>query len=217
MKHLCINQAAGIGDIIFCQKIEKIFRQSYETYWPVLPSISYISDYIINPSLGRIPPENHSFLSLDSTYTLGGSVLTAKYRFVGLDWSDWKDYVEFKRDYKKEDELYTKLIGGKTDYILLNNYVGTPPKHVQYDIPVTSKKPIINLQILDGYTVFDWCKIIENASEIYTIDTSINYITEFLSLKAEILNCYSRFKPSDFSHIEGLWKTKWSYKSWENI
>lgn len=215
--NIVIKQPAGIGDIIFCQKIENYLRKDFNTFWPVNNHISYISRYIKNPSLGRELPEKYKVLDLDSTHLLGGSVLTAKYRFMNLGWDDWRDFVIFERDYKKENELYDLLVGEKKSYVLLNNFVGTPPNHKKYNIKIKTDKPIIELSILDGFTVFDWCKILENADEIYTIDTSINYIIEFLQLKATKLECYSRFTPANFSHIQGLWKKNWNYITWENI
>ena len=47
MKPCLIKQPAGIGDIFFCQKIARyMIHHGYDVIWPVLPSISWIKDYI---------------------------------------------------------------------------------------------------------------------------------------------------------------------------
>ena len=100
---------------------------------------------------------------------------------------------------------------------MVNNLFGTPPNHVRHDIPKPTAKNIVYMDVVEGYSVFDWSMILENAKEIYTIDTSLNYIIDLLDVKATKLDCYSRFKPSNFFHIKGLWKKNWNYKLWENI
>lgn len=218
--NVLINQPAGIGDIIFCQKIAKIFEsKSHTVTWPITESIKYVKDYIIFSGLGEsinsdkvvvVDLNNSSFIDPNE------SVMKVKYKYCNLDWSDWKSYVSFKRNITKELELFNKVCPN-SEYIVINNFVGTPPNHVKFDIPEPKNKKIVYMDILDGYNVFDWCMVLENASEIYTIDTSINYIIEFLNIKASRLECYSRFKPSNFKHIEGLWETNWNYNKWENI
>lgn len=215
---ILINQLAGIGDIIFCQKIAKtLANQGHNVFWPVSQNLNYIKDYIIFSGLGKNPTLPCYRLDLDKSYLTdpNESVLKVKYKYCNLDWSDWRDYVSFSRNNDKERELYNKLCPGP-DYVVINNFVGTPPNHIKLDIPEPINKKIVYMDILDGYNVFDWCMVLENASEIYTIDTSINYIIEFLDIKASKLECYSRFKPSNFKHIEGLWRTNWNYKTWEN-
>lgn len=216
---ILINQLAGIGDIIFCQKIAKtLANQGHTVFWPIDKNLNYIKDYIIFSGLGENPSLPCHSIDLDKSYLINPneSVLKAKYTYCGLDWEDWKGYVSFIRNHDRELELFKKVCPD-SDYILINNFVGTPPGHVKYDIPVDTNKKIVYMDILEGYNVFDWCMVLEHASEIYTIDTSINYIIEFLNIKASKLECYSRFRPSNFKHIEGLWKTNWNYKTWENI
>jgi hypothetical protein len=44
----------------------------------------------------------------------------------------------------------------------------------QFDLPV------VELKIIDGFTLFDWIKVLEKAKKIHTINTSINYIIEVI-------------------------------------
>ena len=43
----------------------------------------------------------------------------------------------------------------------------------------------IELKIIDGFTLFDWCKVLEKAKSVYTINTSINYIIDVLDTSYE--------------------------------
>ena len=222
MSNILLKQAAGIGDIIFCQKIAKILQeQGNKVYWPVLPQLSYIKDYIRCDGLAKEPGSEYQLLDLDRAHDLiGGSLLTSKYRMVNLEWQDWQEHVILERNYKKEKTLFDVLNLQNKKFILVNNTFGTPPNIQKYEIPVYNPENlhIVYMDLIEGFNVFDWALVLERAKKIYTIDTSINYITEFLNLEADTLEIYSRYKPSNFSHIEGLWtRVDWKYTPWENI
>ena len=51
MKKCLIKQPAGIGDILFCQKIVyKLLNDGYEVWWPVDDCAEWIGDYISGPN-----------------------------------------------------------------------------------------------------------------------------------------------------------------------
>ena len=66
------------------------------------------------------------------------------------------------------------------------------------------------MQFLNDITLFDWCKVIENASEIHTVETSLNYIIEKLDIKGS-LNMYSKWSPPNYDHVKMLFKKPWKY------
>lgn len=221
MKEVLIVLPAGIGDVIYCQKIAKtLTNNGYDVCWPLKDSITYISDYIDFSGLNKYPTTpDYITLNLRDCHVLFPEhpLMNVKYKYCGLDDSDWRQYVKFNRNYEKEKELYEKLCGNYDEYVVVNNMFGTPPTHVRYDIPKPNAKNIVYMDILEGYSVFDWCMIFENAKEIHTIETSINYIIDFLDIKATKLDCYSRHKPTNFFHVKGLWKKNWNYKLWEDL
>ena len=48
-KYLIFKQPAGIGDILFCQKIAKVIQENTEyksVVWPVAPVYSYLEEYM---------------------------------------------------------------------------------------------------------------------------------------------------------------------------
>ena len=63
------------------------------------------------------------------------------------------------------------------------------------------------------YSLFDWCKVFENATEIHTVDTSLSYIFEKLNLKAKRKCLYSRNNPKDsFSRMKKIFtNVDWEY------
>ena len=62
-KYLIVKQPAGFGDILFCQKIAKVLKQSFEldqVIWPVAPVYSYIQEYMGDDDL-YFPSEDEDF------------------------------------------------------------------------------------------------------------------------------------------------------------
>ncbi len=45
---------------------------------------------------------------------------------------------------------------------------------------------------IPGYTMLDWAKVIINAKEIHTVETSVVYMFEALPLKAKEIHIYPR-------------------------
>ena len=47
MKKCLIRQPAGLGDIVFLQKIaKKLVKKGYEVHWPVIQPYEYVQDYM---------------------------------------------------------------------------------------------------------------------------------------------------------------------------
>jgi hypothetical protein len=222
IKTVTIHQNAGLGDIFFCQKIAETFiYNEYEVYWPVKSTIDWVGDYLINTSKVHYINENN-FTPLDDTYNivLDGAqnitknlIMPSKYQILDIDWSDWVDYFNFKRNTNKENELYYDILKLKDDeeYTFINKYYATPPDHQVYNIKENPNEKIINLEMIEGFTIFDWCKVIENASKISIIDTSLNYIIEKLPLKTNDLTCYCRHGSYTYNQISILFKKSWKY------
>ena len=64
---------------------------------------------------------------------------------------------------------------------------------------------------IDGYTLLDWAGIIENASAIHTVNTSIMYLLETLELSTDNIHVYSRNENGkDFIKVDYLFKMKYA-------
>lgn len=175
--------------------------RGYQIIWPLRPDIAWIANYIkdINfPTLnddfigkeiyeqfaGYIIEENAAFISIataDMTHN-DGKIMSSKYSMLGFDFSDWQQYFKFDRDLDKESDLYYNVLGLTDDsqFIFINNLYNTDIRNSNLLSKDTFDLPVVELKIIDGYTLFDWCKVLEKAKEIHTINTSINYIIDVL-------------------------------------
>ena len=237
MNKIIIRQPAGIGDIFFTQKIAYYLHNYYklDIIWPVIPEFYWIKDYIKVPFIEFVSIESEfegkNALSNDVPYifeydnflvvplqradwVFPGSVMDAKYKMVDLEFEDWADYFSFERNIQKENELYCKILGLSDDskYCLVSKNYGSPPKFETIDIRYHGDLDVINLSFINNITLIDWCKVIENASEIHTMDSSINFIIDKLNLKTNNLSLYLKPGGQTAKH---LFKTKFN-KIYEN-
>jgi len=166
--------------------------------------------------------DNKIFIPLQFSDTLPeynqSGVMKAKYKMVNCLDSDWSLYFNFKRDKKREDDLF-KHFGLKDDdeYIVVSENYGTPPDYQTYKLPSyndNDKRKIIKIDFVEGYNVFDFCKIFENAQEIHMLETCFCYILEKLNLKSKVFNLYNRHVDSiNHRHVINIpRKIKWNFR-----
>jgi hypothetical protein len=219
---IIINQPAGLGDIFFCQKIAETFLYNeYEVIWPVNSAINWIGEYLINSSTIKYinkeeykPEQNDIVINLDGAQNItGGLIMPSKYDILNIEWEDWVDYFNFKRNKEKEDNLYYDILKlqDNENYTFINKYYGTPPHYLEYNIKENYEGKIVNLEMLDNFTIFDWCKVIENANRISIVDTSLNYIIEKINIKSKEMLCYCRHGEFTYNQILFLFKKPWKY------
>lgn len=234
MGKIClIKQSAGLGDILFLQKLVSINLEIGNiVIFPIIDSLLYIKDYIKKPGL--------EFVSINSDFPykeiyqkynesveaeevvmydmqsadrkIKGCLMRAKYKSISIEWEDWADYLNFERNYKKEDELYYNILNLKDDseYNFINKRYGTIPNSLEKE-EVKSNNSLQNIimEVIPGYTVFDWLKIIENAKHIYTVDTSVLFLIEKINVKAKSMDMWARH--NHYVSIDGLFNKKYKY------
>ena len=111
-------------------------------------------------------PIRNCWPELFYTYVLGGG----DHRKMGYEHRYESFYVE--RDYAREGVL-KKRLGLPTDYAFVVDK-GQPARnhfHIKPDTRFPIFKPHYRDDLFDEYTMFDWMGVIEDAREIYTIDT----------------------------------------------
>ena len=203
-----INQPAGLGDILLCQKIAAhVVEMGYEVIWPVVDQYSYISEYLVHPSikfcsvnddfpgkqfysehgLDFIQTDNFLYLPLKNADRVLQSIsmLYAKFDYCNLSPDNWDEYFDLVRNYARENKIiqhYNIQPGEK--YNVVNKTFATPPD----TITNTAIKPrnnyrTINMEILGWDRIFDWMGVLENAEEIHTVDTSLTLILTKLNVK----------------------------------
>jgi len=217
MKSILIVQPRGLGDILFCQKIaKKLIEHKFYVYWNT-NDYFWLKDYINHDNLKYI---NHG-ISTDYILNLSNSIeenhpydiMTCKYKMIGktlpnlpaslhdIDYRDWSNFLKINRNYDKENSLFYDKLGLRDDeeYILINKNYGINQINESVGDKILNEEiKIVYLTTLDDFTLFDWCKVIENSSEIHTVDTSLIYLIEILKLNSDKLYLYPRHP----SHIK---------------
>ena len=199
-------QAFGIGDVIFTQTLVRKIANGRKILWGVdihfveglnkaYPDIMFVDknamninydrkdDYILNGM--RILPIRWANEILQVPYT---QCMSSKYALYKQDWKTWTKQAMWKRDTAREDELFEKLglVEGES-YKLINRFFGSSSQHVAgIDHRGTE------MCQMQGFSLFDWAKVIENATEIHSVSTSIIYLLELLSLKSKEVHLYLR-------------------------
>ena len=144
-----------------------------------------------------------------------------KYNFVNIDYHDWKDYVSFKRFEDRENSLVQHLeLDLNEPFNLINNSCGTLPPYgyceYRENIKPNNNYKNVYMKPIEGYSLFDWCKVFEHAYEIHTMETGVWYVLDKLGL--ENVYIYSKYTsdwnpekhlPDDFSYMKDNCNPNW--------
>ena len=211
MKPCFIKQPAGVGDVFFLQKIAHTYRDSgHEIIWPLKDHIFWISEYISDITWLKLSDwmidsrsqifnyagfsDNEKFVYIDCSTadrtfnTDPTRIMSSKYGMVGINYKDWGKYFKFNRNKDKENELYYDILGLNDDskYSYINDIVHTDMRDTGKLSGKEFNYPIIKNQIIDGFSLFDWIKVFENAKEIHTIPTAVCFIVDVIDTKAKV-------------------------------
>lgn len=206
----CVLQPQGLGDIIFTQTLVREEAQG-SIVWPVAPQFLRQLQRAY-PDIHWVEDSESPILLSDKTVGIKGNyqvmpirfsdtitrtpyskVMRAKYDMYGKDWKDWKRKAMWVRDREKEDELF-KLLGLEGKEYVLKNLTFSSTQSKKIDIHV----PGVEMQEIEGFSLFDWAKVMEKAKEIHTVSTSILYLLDLLE-DAPNVYVYAR-KPVEKDH-----------------
>ncbi|MBS1772043.1 MAG: hypothetical protein JST82_04235 [Bacteroidetes bacterium] len=217
-------QYFGIGDIIFTQTLVRAIAGTKPICWGVLPqfvdglkrayqNIEWLdyrctgvnyetqTDCIVDDK--RLLPIRWADSILNLPYE---KCMSAKYILYNVDWRLWKESAQWKRDQEREDVLFQNIVGKNTKYNLINNTFGSDNQFM-INICPDNALPNVEMKAMPGFSIFDWAKVIEQATEIHTVSTSIVYMLELLPIYVPI-HLYPR-KPieNDLRNVDYLLKT----------
>ena len=246
MKDALIFLPGGLGDILFMQKLSHLFvEEGYKVTWPIFHEFNWLKDYIKhvnwvtleNWNVGDLLPDvdfpgkefynnkTSIFENENLLYYNGhgndeyGPEMQRKYNVVSADWKDWRNYVIFDRNEKKENELFYDVLGLKDgeEFVYVNRHWQTRPnKQVFSRISADPNDygcRVIENEILEDFSIFDWCKVLERTKGIYMIETSLNYVLEsphlFDAIKDKALHLWHR--TGDWSVVKPLHTLPWIY------
>jgi hypothetical protein len=216
-----INQPFGIGDILFISPLVKELDIE-QAIWPVTDHYYWVKDYLDIPNVTFVKESNFVLNDFRSNFTeipfriaehiVPGSqdCMEAKYRLLGADLELWRT-LTFERNLKRELSLKEHLsIGFEEEFIFINNNFASPEHNYTTDIQVQAGRRVITQQYIEGFTLLDWCGVLEQAAEIHTVSTALFFVLEALNLKGKELHLYPR-KPldRDLSPIKTLLHPKW--------
>jgi len=218
MRPIClVDQPFGLGDICFMQKIaDYIIKDGYAIEWPVIHNYRWLRDYIVKEHLTFYPQTSTSLMSggppdLIMPFSKSGEfyslmpAIISKYKMMNMSYEGWQDHFEFRRNREKEEQLMTVLgLKGKR-YNLVSRTINTPPNETKLDVKIPDNGlPTVNIFIHGEFTPFDWASVIENATNLYFIDSSFTFICEKLALKAEEMWLVSRGHGTERIHESAL-------------
>ena len=213
-----INQPAGLGDILWIQPIvDDISNRGFKVLYPVCEqylqplkdrvttrnsnfcSVEDVEKYDVWGGREPVIEDDFEYWPFDHIWNRPElsqyDVMEKKYRFyqdvTGREVEcDWQNSVFLDRNKEGEDKYYEQLVGGEERYIWVNNTYGTPPNtavrpmEIQWDGHVVVNNGDI--------PIFDTLKIIENAEQVHTVETSFCYLIDLLNTKTDDINMYSR-------------------------
>lgn len=208
-------QAFGIGDIIFCQTIANMWlSEGHKVVWGTYsqfveglnrayPNVTFVDWKTLPIDYGRkdtheangyyVVPLRWSDSLCKVPYH---QCMQSKYKLFGLDWNIWRDGAMWVRDKGREAALIAHLRLPKR-FNLINLTFGSDGL-LKVPVSISNDLPNVEMKAIDGYSLFDWAGVMELASEIHTVSTSIIYIMEMLVLNMPI-HIYLR-QPIERSH-----------------
>lgn len=215
-------QYFGIGDVIFAQTLVRSFLSQLEDkiVWPVLPhfveglsraypDITWMPKDIVNINYDQkedIFDNNYTILPIRWADTVlkvpYSQCMRSKYDLYDQDWMDWKKDAMWRNDTRKQQLLYNELNPENKPYNLINTYFGSDS---QFQVPINMENEFMNIYMesIPGFSLFDWTILIQNATQIHCVSSSIIYLLENLKLNATQIHLYAR-KPQevDFRNVE---------------
>lgn len=148
-------------------------------------------------------------------------IMAGKYDSISLDWKDWRDHIKFVRNKEKEDKLFYDVLGLKDGepYVLVNRYWCTRPRVEICERISTNPSDYGDLKVVEashvqGYSIFDWCKVIENASAYNFIETAWNYLFESSEMYDKVKDkpMFLHHRWGDWSQTRYLFNLPWQYQ-----
>ena len=199
-KNIVINQFMGLGDILFSIPIaEYFFNLGYNITWPInneflnikknFNYINFIDKNSLNINYESIDiVENENFLIIPLRFSNNllnngdpSTCMSDKYKYIDLDINMWKN-LKWERDKPTENKLYYDILGLKDDeeYNLVNETYNMDKK---ISIDINNGLKTIQFKIIENFNILDWYKVIENATNIYTVGTSLIFLIEVIPTK----------------------------------
>lgn len=200
-KKIGIVQPGKIGDILIVLPIAKWYAdRGYEILWPVYAEYLPLFEYVDYVTTFEIPSgvgqgyqkalailKNRVGKSIDLGVGLGRD--ETDWLASGLSFDRWK-YKEAKVPFSEKRNLQiirnkTKEDALKAELNLSEDYTVTHSHGCDAGNFDFKKNGAVEVRKVDGYCLFDWIGILEQAKDVYCIDSCIMNLLENLNLCKE--------------------------------
>lgn len=228
-----INQFFGLGDILFIEPIYRYINSlGLKVIAPVQDQIIWIQDHISYVEFKKMSEFNIDYEKFNFEIIDGDTLyvplrfsdqifrnlpphdssasrywMTDKYRLLGLDPKTWEG-LQFSRNKEKESELKQKIVGATKDYIFVNTFYQNV-LNVEMEININSPLPVIKMEKVDGFSMIDWSKIIEDATAVHTVSTSTLYLIQSIRQEGKEYHLYPRGKGANHYTVEDFLPNYW--------
>lgn len=214
-QRLLIIQPGKVGDILICAPMARHFSHEYFVDWQC--PVSYHPLFDSFPYVTPIEKANEKDYQVvkDLSFGLGGkperwwqqnktsfnSFVEAKYELAGLP-AQMKDRLEWTRNEAKEKELLEKVVGKKRKFALVHD-----SSHYGGKAEIETELPIVKFAPVEGYTILDWFAVVQKASEIHCIDSSLCNFVDMIETKAKLFYYQNGKVPNKWD--ETMLNKKW--------
>jgi hypothetical protein len=213
---ITLIQPGKVGDILIVLPIAKWYAdRGHEVFWQMPQKYHELLSYVdyVTPVIDI--PKGSKTIDLSFGVNQNSAVhrhwmrvrknlksfVELKYQLAGVPVSEFRNLV-YNRNLQKEIELWD-MVYPREDYILVHS--GSDYGRI---IDIEGEN-VVEFTPIEGYTIFDWRKVIENASEIHCIDSSLlNFVETIPDLTADLYYypCPIRSKDANGTLITKNWK-----------
>jgi hypothetical protein len=192
--------------IYVCKKatynfISYMYRDLDNIIYYVIPdkyTKPYINYYVpINDNIIKIfNNKNITYINMHDNLSISGDFINRTYYKLNLSNDIAYDYFKIVRNYEREDILYNKLIeiigdkyiilidDEKRNFMINKKYLENKEYPI-FNISKNSSNKNIKLELIKSDNLFDYIKILENAVEIISIDTSIPWLIDMININVK--------------------------------
>lgn len=204
-----INQPEKLTDIIFCEPIARLYHEKgYKIIWPVehhLCNMNKHTEYInfINIANFNFDFSNKNFQNITGSLVVplkytneliagASSIMESRFALWNLPATTWLQSV-LQRNPSAETKLFNQILqleDGES-YNLVSEYYHKDFSGYTKIVPENNLKNVY-LERIANFTLIDWSKVIEEATNIYTVDNALLYWVNLLNPKSKEIHVFPK-------------------------
>jgi hypothetical protein len=227
MKQLYLRPHLGLGDHIICNGMVRYFAETYVIKMPCkkhnVSSVAYMFSDL--PNVELIPVDNDYMANSWASFwsAKGWNVLMLGeygrnfrlseghfdeifYRQANISYATKWEKFKVPRRLEGEQKFYQDFYGFKGDFTFVHE--DGKRKYLLRKELLNSSLPVVRPDQSFTNNIFDYCWILENATQIDCLDSSFSNLADLLSLKAIVKRIHMYARPDT---VLPLHRQKWEY------